>query len=295
VISRIVAPLDGSPESEASLPVVGEFAHRLGAEVVLVTSIYQPAGWGEYQFTIDLDKEARAAQQYLDARRTDLERDGLTVETQVMSGSPAQAIVDFAAGNHTALIAMSTHGRSGATRWALGSVADAVLHGTHTPLLLVRAHRQQHGVKPSFLKILVPLDGSELALGALPLVQEVATGFGASLVLVHAVFPPAMAYPGFEAGEVNQRMWEDLRESADKHVEGVAADLHKKGLKVKGVVGFGPAVDEILRVAEEESADLIAMSTHGRSGVGRWVLGSVADAVVRRAELPVLVVRPTQD
>jgi nucleotide-binding universal stress UspA family protein len=295
VIGTLVAPLDGSPESEASLPVVAEFAHRTGADVVLVTSIYQPAGWGEYQFTIDLDKEARAAQQYLDARRSDLERDGIIVETQVVSGPPAQAIVDFASANHAGVIVMSTHGRSGATRWALGSVADQVLHGTHTPLLLVRSHRQQHGTRPSFARILVPLDGSDLSLSALPLVEEVAQAFGASLILSHSVFPPAMAYPGFEAGAVNQAIWDELMESAEKQVTDVAEDLNRKGFRAKPVVGFGSAVDEILRVAAEESADLIAMSTHGRSGVGRWVLGSVADAVVRRSELPVLVVRPTPD
>jgi nucleotide-binding universal stress UspA family protein len=295
VISTIIAPLDGSPESEASLPVVAEFAHRTGADVVLLTSIYQPAGWGEFQFTIDLEKEARAAQQYLDSRRSRLERDGLTVEAQVVSGSPAEAIVDYAAARRAGLIAMSTHGRSGATRWALGSVADQVLHGTHTPLLLVRPHKLAREARPSFKKILVPLDGSQLSESVLPFVKDLARSFSAGLVLSHAVFPAAMVYPGFEAGSANQRIWDEVYQAAGEQVGATAAALEKEGFQVKTMVSLGPAVDEVLRVAAEESADLIAMSTHGRSGLGRWVLGSVADAVVRRAELPVLLVRPPQD
>jgi len=294
VIRTILVPLDGSPESEAVLPVASEVAHRTGSTLVLLTSVYQPGGWGEFQFTVDLEKEARLAQQYIDTRKVELERDGLIVEAQTVSGPPAQAVIDYAVARPADLVAMSTHGRSGATRWALGSVADQVLHGSHTPLLLVRSHRPAATVPPAFRKILVPYDGSELSEAALPFIQEFAKAFGASLVLFHALFPPASAYPGFEAPIASDRLWRDLREIAEKQLAELSEKLGKAGLQVTTAVTFGPTVDEIIQAATAGQADLIAMSTHGRSGVGRWIMGSVADAVVRRSELPVLIVRPEQ-
>ena len=294
MIQTILVPLDGSPESEAVLPVASEVAHRTGSTLILLTSVYQPGGWGEFQFTVDLEKEARLAQQYLDSRKVELERDGLIVEAQAVSGPPAQAVIDYAVARSADLLAMSTHGRSGATRWAFGSVADQVLHGSHTPVLLVRSHRPAATVPPAFRKILVPYDGSELSEAALPFIQEFAKAFEASIVLFHVLFPPAMAYSGFEAPIATDRLWKDLEEVARKHVGEAAEKLSDAGLSVKPIVSFGPAVDEIVRAATLEGADLIAMSTHGRSGVGRWIMGSVADAVVRRSDLPVLLVRPEQ-
>jgi nucleotide-binding universal stress UspA family protein len=292
VIETILVPLDGSPESEAVLPVASEVAHRTGSTLVLLTSVYQPGGWGEFQFTVDLQKEARLAQQYLDTRKVELERDGLSVEARAVSGPPAQAVIDYAVARPADLVAMSTHGRSGATRWAFGSVADQVLHGSHTPLLLVRSHKPAATVQPAFRKVLVPYDGSELSEAVLPFIQEFAKAFDASIVLFHVLFPPAMAYSGFEAPTITDQLWRDLEEVARKHVGEAAEKLSDAGLSVKPIVSFGPAVDEIVAAARLEGADLIAMSTHGRSGVGRWIMGSVADAVVRRADLPVLLVRP---
>ncbi len=294
MIETILVPLDGSPESEAVLPVASEVAHRTGSTLVLLTSVYQPGGWGEFQFTVDLEREARLAQQYLDARKVELERDGLIVEALAVSGPPAQAVIDYGVARPADLVTMSTHGRSGAIRWAFGSVADQVIHGSHTPLLLVRSHKPAATLPPAFRKIFVPYDGSRLSESALPFIQEFARAFEAPIVLFRALFPPASSDPGFEAPIANDRLWTDLRELAERQLGELSEELGKAGLKVSTAVKFGPTVDEIVQAAKGEQADLIAMSTHGRSGVGRWIMGSVADAVVRRSDLPVLLVRPAQ-
>jgi nucleotide-binding universal stress UspA family protein len=143
-------------------------------------------------------------------------------------------------------------------------------------------------------KILVPLDGSELSLSVLPAIEEMASKLDASLVLFHAINPTVASYPGVEMWAADARLVEDQKQAATKFLERLAEDLKAKGLDVSNVVMLGPVVDEIALAAESNDADMIAMSTHGHSGIGRWVMGSVADAVVRRTHLPCLLLRPEQ-
>lgn len=161
----------------------------------------------------------------------------MKVECIVEQGNPAEVIVDKAAVNTSALIAMTTHGRAGLNRWLLGSVADKVLHAAANPLLLVRAGEKAKTQGAAMWKrILVPLDGSALAETVIP-----------------------------HAAEFAQKM--------------------------AAVATAGFAAEKIIDLARQSSDSLVAMSTHGRSGVNRWVMGSVTDRVVRHAGDPVLTVR----
>jgi nucleotide-binding universal stress UspA family protein len=139
--------------------------------------------------------------------------------------------------------------------------------------------------------ILVPLDGSELSLSILPTIEEIAGKLDASLVLFHAINPiPGFDQPDTLAADADFVKEYQLR--AEASLEKAAGPLREKGRKVSTMVLVGPAVDETLVAAEKSGADMIAMSTHGHSGIGRWIMGSVADAVLRRTHLPCLVVRP---
>jgi nucleotide-binding universal stress UspA family protein len=187
---------------------------------------------------------------------------------------------------------MTTHGRSGVVRWVLGSVAAKLLHATHKPLLVVRPPAEgTQADAPDFTKILVPLDGSELAASVLPFAADLVRSLEASVVLFHAVVEPVMTYPGTEAiFDATARL--GMETGARKFLTSAASDLAAQGLKADILTNFGHATDGIVWAAERGSADAIVMSTHGRSGLGRMVLGSVADSVVRRTSLPVIVVRP---
>jgi nucleotide-binding universal stress UspA family protein len=143
-------------------------------------------------------------------------------------------------------------------------------------------------------KILVPLDGSELSLSVLSTVEEMALGLHASVLLLNTINPVVGNFPGMEMWAADERVLEEAREAADKFLDSAAEGLKSKGLEVTTRVLVGPAVTEIMVAAEQEGADMIAMSTHGHSGVGRWVMGSVADAVLRRTHLPCLMLRPEQ-
>jgi nucleotide-binding universal stress UspA family protein len=231
---------------------------------------------------------------YLDATQLKLEVEGLHVRSAVVYGRAAETILNWASDHDVDLIAMSTHGRSGVSRWAFGSVTDKVLHGTHRSLLLVRP-RMSESQPPGIKRIVVPLDGSELSASILPFVEEFAAKLGASLLL-HTVVPPYHLYPGADMTQrVAETSLDDMVAVFEAKLGETKALIHRRSdLEVGSRVAVGPTVDTIVEVAREEGADVIAIATHGRSGIGRWVLGSVADGVVRRSHLPCLVVRPME-
>jgi nucleotide-binding universal stress UspA family protein len=295
MIRTILVPLDGSELAESVLPYAEQIAGGTGSELVLLTSVYLSSAWEESPMREDLGKETVAAQAYLESKRDQLKSRGLSVRTVMAYQPEAESILNAAADEDADLIAMSTHGLSGISRWIFGSVADKVLHATHRPLLLVRAREAEERSPARIDSIVVPLDGSELSLSVLPYVEEVAEALGASLVLVHAV-QPLDIYPGSEMTPTRVgTILDDLLAHGQSFLTRVAQEIEARGkVKVRSVVNIGVPVNEIVRIAQEVNAGLIGIATHGRSGIGRWMMGSVADAVVRRTNLPCLVIRPEE-
>jgi nucleotide-binding universal stress UspA family protein len=186
------------------------------------------------------------------------------------------------------LIVMTTHGRSGISRWTLGSAADKVLRTLSTPLILI--HPTTGAPLPgSVERIVVPLDGSALAEAALPEAERLARTMDGSLLLVRAVVPAALVYGG-EGLPGALPALEDMEAEAKHYLERVAERIRERGVEVGVAVAVGVPAEVILDLADN-GANLVVMTTHGRSGLDRAVFGSVADAVVRRGELPVMVIR----
>jgi nucleotide-binding universal stress UspA family protein len=285
MLNKVLVPLDGSEAAEAVLPYVELLAGRAGAVVHLLTVV--PAA-EEATATSD-------AFRYLEGLADRLRGRSLSCDFAVTAGEPGDTILAEADANDADLIAMSTHGRSGLARWVLGSVADKVVHRTAKPLLLVRARDAKDHPPATIERVLVPLDGSPLSMSVLPYVEEIAATLGAGLVLYNGV-PPLDVYPGAETTAARiGTVIDDLLEQGRVFLGQVAKEVKERGrVEARSVVTIGFAVDEIVRVAEEVNAGLIAMATHGRSGVDRWVMGSVADGVVRRSSLPCLLVRPVE-
>jgi nucleotide-binding universal stress UspA family protein len=218
------------------------------------------------------------------------------VQCKVGRGQPPEVIIDAAAAEKDTLIAMATHGRSGLHRWLLGSVAEKVLRGAANPLLLVRAAESPPGWDmPALRSIIVPLDGSDVAEKVLPSVEALAKGLNLEVILVRVFGVPYGAYSGGE-GFYNTAQMEKfvatLQSEAGEYLEQKAAALRNHGVsRVSCVVKEGIDADEIISFARSTPDNLIAMCTHGRSGVQRWVLGSVTETVVRHSGDPVLIVR----
>lgn len=148
-----------------------------------------------------------------------------------------------------------------------------------------------------FKRILVPLDGSELSESVLPHVAALAQCTGAEVILLRVVSVPAYEPVFGEAlhSPIAPRDQVDPRSHAEGYLQRVSYDYFPRGVNVKCEVTGGPVADSILDYAEGAQADLIAMSTHGRSGLARLVIGSVAEQIVQRSHLPVLLIHPEQD
>ena len=274
---RIVVPLDGSQLAEIALPYAEELSVRLGSEVTLIyvsESIDDPH---RHMHQIYMQKMAESTKQ---GAETYAKKLGKEMATQVRSvnlaGNPAEEIVKYADSENTGLIVMSTHGQSGIRQWTIGSVANKVVRATKQPVALVRAEGACPDVarKGMLKKALLPLDGSRESEAAIPYAAELASRLGISVVLVQVL----------AIGD---------KTLAEDYLEKIGAQLKQKGVTVESRVIFGEAATEIINLADEIHADVVAMSTHGRSGIGRWILGSVAERVLYEGNTPLLLVRGT--
>jgi len=295
--SKILVPMDGSSTAEKVLP----FARILAATLKLPIELLEVVDIAAATAHIAADKA-----RYLDriiaegesASREHLKEiaatfPGMAVTCKVERGRPADVIIERAEAEKGTLIAMATHGRSGINRWMMGSVAEKVLRGTTAPLFLVRAHGEPGmGHMATIKTIVVPLDGSELAESVLPTVCEVAKTLDLDIVLCRAYELAATAYYGSEDYLPKyDEMLREMRDDVEGYLKTKVEALQAAGFtKVSWVALQGGGAEEIVRYANKHHDALVAMCTHGRSGVKRWALGSVTEKVVRHAEEPVLVV-----
>jgi nucleotide-binding universal stress UspA family protein len=183
---------------------------------------------------------------------------------------------------------MATHGRSGPSRWVRGSVAERVLRGSSSTVLLANPRALDQAEQDlRFGSVLVPLDGSSQSESILPTVIELAKLYGAGVKLLRVgwLAPAAMDYP------VHAAIPPVTPEELEATLEAPRARLQAAGLKVETAVSFGFEADEILAAIEREPGTLLAMTTHGRTGLDRWLFGSVAEKVLRACTCPVLVKR----
>jgi len=295
--TKILVPLDGSATAEAVLPYVEALAagFKTSVELVSVVDIGAMAAHlaGDRIQRLDgiIATEEKKSTSYLEqvAKRFS----HVPTACRIVRGHAAETILTTASQESDTLIAMATHGHSGAKRWLLGSVAEKVLRGTTHPLFLVRAAVAKAAPQRIFNSIVVPLDGSLLAEQILPTVSNWAQALDVEVTLIRAFEFPASAYYGSQDDlpDYDQFREQTRREAAD-YLKAKEALLVGEGVRAVSTVTIeGAAADEIVSYAQSAPRALIAMSTHGRSGVRRWLLGSVTEKVVRHGDDPVLVVR----
>jgi nucleotide-binding universal stress UspA family protein len=300
----MLVPLDGSPLAEQTIPLALEIARaaRSKLRLVLVHPLLPPPFYEEsaqLYVTVDLAMR-KSARDYLRGLAARLrEQSGLQISSVILEGPTEAALARYVHDIGADLVAMTTHGRGGVRGAWLGSVADRLVRRLDVPILVTRA-REGAGTlsaSPKIREILVPLDGSGLAEAALAPAAAMAELFEAELVLAQIV-------PSLTAGSllpVNFAAGYDRdaaalqRKQAQDYLEGLGEDLRKRGTRVRTTVSVAPNVGEaLIGLAHPQRIDLVAIATHGRSRVQRLMLGSVADKLIRGAEPPVLVVRPTK-
>jgi nucleotide-binding universal stress UspA family protein len=307
MFERILVPLDGSVRAELVLSQVGRILRREDAEILLlrVVDIPQPIGGVEIAGGLDipaLRQQAREdAQNYLHDMAQRFAGKADKVHGRVAEGPAAQTILDSARKEGVTMIAMSTHGRSGVARWTIGSVAEKVARACDVPLLLVRSFRRnpQGDLEPSlpeefpFRRILVPVDGSPTSMSIIGSAEKFAQLYDSEVVVLHVrppYIPASPMLPGMEAG-LPAIQPPPIRADKDETTSKAADRFRHAGLKVRRMTLEGEAASEILDLSKAEAVDLIALGTHGRSGISRWALGSVAERVLRGAEVPLLILR----
>jgi nucleotide-binding universal stress UspA family protein len=227
---------------------------------------------------------------------------GVTAQQTLLHGKPSDLIVTRALDAGADLIVMTSHGRTGWSRAWMGSVADAVMRGSNVPVLMVRANdlrRDRRALRAPIRRILVPLDGSDLALEALGPAGDLARSLQARVDLVRVVEPVPIANVDigmpflYLPNVVDSEATEGLVHQAEQELKREVGRLSASGVFIgeQGVVVSSTPAQAIVDYARGRDTGMIVMTTHGR-GRSRLLLGSVAEKVRRATDLPVLVHRP---
>ena len=277
---RILVPLDGSETAEAALAYVA----LLPSERVRLLAVECDRA--------DLSAVCTAARDckaYLEAVAAPLREQGRDVDTLVAFGNPAEQILALAAAAD--LVVMGSHGHGGVKRFVLGSVADEVARHAPVPVMIVRGGP---GSPPAvqLTRIVVPLDGSELAEQAVPVAAALAADLGVPVHLLRVLDIDALratVQAGIHAAAAYMRSQEEIQRYAEEYLAEQAQHLRNRDLTATAEVLTGSPAVTLLDAIRPD--DLVVMTTHGRGGVRRWLLGSVADKLVRAAAAPVLLVR----
>jgi len=298
MLQHILVGLDGSPLAETILAYVSTLAKRVSADVTLLHVVHLSEDMRReepYRLLQQTIHEAEVqARGYLDRAVQRLTDAGVKVRSQLTVGDAATEIVGYAQREGMDLIALATHGRSGLQRWFYGSVAEKVLHTTHTLLLLIRPTDGLVAAPPELTQIVVPLDGSPVAEAALPVAEALAASVKVPLVLLRVVEvlsldfgdPTGMGYASYP------QILDSLQEAAEDYLNQLAVTRRGKDLNVQTVAPVGLPADKIVGYTHEHPGSLVVMTTHGRTGFAGFMLGSVARRVVLHGNTPTLVVRP---
>ena len=294
---KILVPLDGSELAERALEPASALARLVNGELLLMAVAVPEIIVAEYG-TVNvyhlgqaLDRSHHELLGYLQSVQQSIADSRCTVRVAVKDGDPASAIVDIVVEESTDLIVMSTHGRSGFTRWMMGSITTKVLHKAPCPVLAVRS------AEP-ISRVLITLDGSELAEQALEPGFEVAKRLGAQVTLLTVQVESEIDFAGIKQLEqvekgLGKREQQRIYERDEQYLKNIADHYEAiNGLKTQISVADGPVAQAILHFADEWGADLIVMATHGRTGLRRWVYGSVTDKILGGAHCAMMIIRP---
>ncbi len=286
IYSRVLVPLDGSTATEFAIRFGVDLASKHDAELILlylhhVATSTEGAVQAEAQGP-SLDQ----LQAYLDklqreARSLGVPVDGMVIQAHDLAGALLK-VIDT---ERISVLVMSTQGRTGMLRWLFGTNVEKALTSLPVPLLLVR---------PMYQKVIVPLDGSRWSETAVPRAAEIARVHDAEMILLHVYQSKAGDYAGQWALAGQQEIADQSLDQVTDALVGMRNRLRIEGVRAREVIlrGGNPAQAICDFVESEEGISMIVMSTHGRTGIARWLMGGVAQSVIKNARCPVTLVHP---
>lgn len=279
---KLIVPLDGSEKAEAVLSFVENLAAIFNSEIILLGVS------GERGINVP-----RLMASYLGNIMLRLKSNGLQAQQMLLSGNAGEEIIKYSNQNSSSLLILANYGASVTSHWLLGDLTAKILLRTMAPMLLIPEKRFTLSKENAqFKRILVPLDTSPEGETALQVVLELAHEAASRLFLLH-VIPSIQKNYGLMNYALNfeKQLCETLRKEGEEYFQKISGKLSPENLDIKYEIVSGTPAEGILSYAETTQADLVAISTHGRTGIKRFVLGSVARQVVFSSDTPVLVIR----
>jgi nucleotide-binding universal stress UspA family protein len=305
MLRSILVPLDGSAFSERSLPLAGEVARASGAAVHLAHVHVAPRPEDFFGSSICPDGRVDAVGQeqgrlwreraYLRTLEEKFEGDPALVDSTILEGdSVVDELASYAGYVDSDMIVITSHAHVGLWRAWLGSTMEGVLRRTSAPVLVIHPRTSEPGAEPvtGIRHILVPLDGSSVAESVLATAAELARATGARMTLLRVLDEPVLLGPTLQPNAID--VANTQRELGRDYLERVADELRRDGVAVAVELRRDNSVSRaVAKAARELDADLIAMTTHRRTGVRRALVAGVADTLLQTMELPFLLVRPS--
>lgn len=290
---EILVPTDGSDHARRAAEHVGVLARRFDATVRLLAVVDVQAAAGPFgaggvndRFVGRLEG---TAEEWLDTAERSV--GDVPTHRDVARGEPGAIILEYAAEHDVDLVAMGTHGRTGVRRYVAGSVTERVVQRADVPVLAV--HAGDPILESAYGDILVATDGSEAAEAAVKHGIDLADRTGAR---IHAVSIVDLGRIGTGAPDPPVLEWRSyLEEEAERVTAAVAERAEAAGVEAVTAVREDSPIPGLLAYADEHDVDLLVLGTHGRRGVTDAILGSTTERILRRAERPVLAVRPSDE
>jgi len=285
MFAEITVALDGSNQAESVLPYVIAIGTAFGSKVTLVTAIETGSVDSTDAMTDYLHRTAEKL------KRTSGGCAALTISTELLSGKPSEAVLKFASENKADLLIIAGHGASGGSSPLLGNIATKILSASNRPVLLIKSDEVKQKPDELIKRILVPLDGSNMSEASLKIIEPMAFGLKAEIVLFQAV-EPVRYIPGFETMVPNVVLPSDdeVKNTAARYLREIEKPLAQRSIKTSSAVVAAAPADAIIDYADSGAIDMIAMTTHGYSGIKRWVFGSTTEKILQAANKPVLLI-----
>ena len=285
MFDKALVPFDGSTQIDTILPYVARFAGGLHMPLVLASVLASGP-------TSTLKQRRQEADGYLQEIVTRLASAGAEATAVVAVGRPVHEIVRLVEQEECNLILLLPRGEVAQAWGALGSITEKVIQASPVPILTIpsleAAPDRSEGAP--ITTVIVPLDGSSLAEMALPYAEELAQKLAAEVMLARAVSASSAYVMMVDVPYIEPRLMEAEEDEAAEHLERVANTLRAEGFAVQAQVLRTPPAPGIVALARQTPHSLITLTTHGRSALARWFMGSVAEEVVETAETPVLVI-----
>jgi len=284
---KILVPLDGSKLAKQVFPCVVEILNAFDSEASLVGVCDSKESEEGQACSIYIHKE-------VEQLKNMMKTPAASLKTVFLEGKPAEEIIKYAEKSKVDIIIISSHGSSGIKPWSVGSTVHKVLHKVCVPLIIVKAKEkpQESDETRLFSRILVPLDTSERSARILPYMAQLAKKLKVEIILFHVVelgkhvhTIGGLEYVPFDDQDVDKE-----KEKAQSYLNGIAANISGLKSTVNCEIRVGDSAEEIIKVATEKDCSLIAMSSHGRSGIAGWAYGSVTSKILHALNKSIMFV-----